>query len=154
DVRFGFGEIGVDRDRRVEIGRQILEDVQPAGERSFARVPSTGDVRADVQAVSLTDALQTSQLAGVSKIPNPTRHARSSPPIRFEEMLDLAFDVEAPNWLIRPEAERLERDRNFGRPAFVGSAHRRVPDAIPVAVQALRIVGDLAVRTRARGVDL
>src|SRR5262249_8832794 len=76
------------------------------------------------------------------------------PAVDLEEMLDLAFDVEPPRGLVGSEPERLERNGQLHRPPGRRACDRRVPDAIPVPTEALRVVGDLAVGPGSGGVHL
>src|SRR5206468_11536240 len=79
DVRLGLGEVRVHGDRGVQVRRQVLENVETAGELSAACVPPTGYVRPHVEPMPLPCPFQSGELAGVGQIPNPARRARSRP---------------------------------------------------------------------------
>ena len=113
---------------------------------AVACVTSARHVRAHVQSAPLAHAFEPGQLTGVGEIADPARHARGRPAIRLEEVLDLAFDVQAPDRLVRAKPQRLERDGELHGPSVGRARHGGVPDAVPVARQALRVVGNLAVR--------
>jgi len=154
DVGFCFGKVRVDGDRRIQIRRDVLEDVDAAGQLA-ATVPfSAGQIRPNVQPPPLPDAVKTFKAARLREVPDPDVLARRRPSIDFLTTFDLPFDVEAPDRLPRLEAEGLERDLDLGHPSVAGDSRSRVPDAVPVAAERLAVVGHLAVRSRTGGIHL
>src|SRR5437899_7485299 len=102
----------------------------------------------------LTGAFQPCELAGISEVADPAAGARRRPPVHFEQVLDLALDVEAPYSLVRPESQGLERNRQFGRPAVRGAGRCGVPNAVPISNEILGVVRDLTVGACAGRIDL
>src|SRR6266571_3465856 len=154
DVGFCFGKVRVDGDRRVQIRRDILEDVDAADELA-ATVPfSAGQIRSNVQPPALPDAVKTFKAARLREVPDPDVLARRRPSIDFLTTFDLPFDVEAPDRLPRLEAERLERDFDLGDPSIIGNACGCVPDAVPIMRQSFAVVRHLPVGASPRSVDL
>src|SRR5262249_59591536 len=48
DIGLGLRKVGVYRDRGVQVGGQILDDVKTSGELAEARVFTAGHIRADI----------------------------------------------------------------------------------------------------------
>src|SRR6185295_13696816 len=102
-------------------------------------------VRPDVEAQALPYSGEAVEQPGLRQITDPDVLARRRPAIELLTTLDLALDVEAPRRLARLEAQRLEGNLDLHGPALVRDPGHRVPDPIPIAAEALRIVRYLAV---------
>src|SRR5262249_44513778 len=101
---------------------------------------AAGNERPYVEAVSLAQVHQPGELSRRRQVRGPHVGPRARPAVVLLKALDLPLDVEAPDLLPRLEAEALEGNRDFGRPSLRGDARPRVPDAVPVVDQILRVV--------------
>src|SRR5690606_12544449 len=91
----------------------------------------------DVQANALAHPAEPDDGAGGARI--HLRVARG-PAGAFVAAGNLALEIDSPAIVVRIERERLEWNTHLGRPAVVGSLRARLPDALPVPVQARRVL--------------
>ena len=100
----------------------------------------------------LLQAHEPPELAGLGQVADPRVEAGVRPAVALVQALDLPLDVEPPGGLPRPEAQRLERQRDLGHPALVRDARARVPDTVPLEARLRLVVRDLPVGAGARRV--
>src|SRR5438270_5705123 len=109
-------------------------------------------IRPHFQPEALPQFPQLPQLTEIIERRHALRARGRGPADRFLIVPDDSFDVHPPEVTRRIERDALERDRDFGRPAFRVHARARFPERIEIAVLARESSED-AVRPRARRID-
>ena len=140
-VDFGRREIGVQRQRRIQRRRDLVEDVERRlrigviGARREVAALDGRQRRHDVEAQPLPQVRDPRELARDRRALRPVSR---DPTHRLVVARDSAVEVEAPGVGVRIERDRLERDPRLGDPAVVALRCARLPDAVPLP---LHLVG-------------
>src|SRR5690606_2024388 len=137
-------EVGVDRQRRVQLRRDLVEHVElrfvvrfsgPDGPKHAAARDC--ERRYDVEAAPLPQTFEA--LRGARHAWIDLAVARG-PRDALVAAAANAIEVDAPRGRIGIEAERLERDADLGGPAVCVALRLRFPDAIPVAFHVVDVL--------------
>ncbi len=159
-VGLGLGEVRVDRQHRLQAGRDAIEGVQPRLAGRLVRAgravvhPVAVEEGHHVETQPLVQPVQARQIAGFRDQEDGRVVARARPAVDLVAALDPAVDVEAPGPARGIEGQRLERDRELRRPALGIDRRRALPDPVPGLVEVLTVVRDQRVALVAGGVDL
>jgi hypothetical protein len=158
-VDLGLGEVGVDRERRVQVRTQLLGGIQAElavvfGVGLLGRRAQPRDVgRADRQAEAEIEVRQIREPAGAARLVDQVVAVGARPAAGLLQALHAALDVESPGVEVGPVAQALDRNAHRDRPAGSVARRLRFPDRIPLAVDGLALRRDQAIETRPVGVD-
>ena len=148
-VRLRLREVGVHGEGGGEVGGHVHEDVAAGLGLSRPIGRSSREVGPDVEAPALSRAGEPLEAPRLGEVRDPDVAPRRRPAVGLLPSRDVALDVEPPGRDLLPEAQGLEGDGELCRPALAVDAGGRIPDPVPVEVEALAVVRDLALGPRA-----
>ena len=143
-VDFHLREVGVDGDVHVEAGGHAVARIEAdvADRIGVARRPARLHVvhaadqeRFQPQIEAARDLREAVQLAGHADARQRVGLRDRRPQHAFVLAADVALEVDAPHLRVaRHESHGAERNLDLGGPALIVDARRRVPHAVPVAI--------------------
>src|SRR6185503_4084652 len=158
-IDLGLGEVGVDREHAVQVGPELLGDVQA---HVALRVTALAWIfhhevahvrRLDRQADALVERGQALELAGDTHLEDLEVELRSGPAARLLDLLDVALEIHAPAVETLLVAQALDRDADLAAPAVGNARGLHFPHRVPRAVHVQALGGDDPVELGPQRID-